>query len=198
MDNHEEGLVAINGSEVLSRFYELLRQANVEVKFPDDEKVKTLIADDSDGHRTRRGYSVHESFMIINEKWLASLGNKSRSYTTDLYDKDLFLLSIQQDEISSFSGGIVSYARYNIENAEYFRHSVLLSVSDGRLYVAPWLDLNFRDRIAKSIMQHRLKAAEYREDVIMLSSLSYLNTKKAQYSTNLPTELFNIFQEMLV
>lgn len=184
----------VDGGMIITELYESLKQLGVEISLSSDG-AKSEISNDSDWHRTKIGYSVYESFLVINKKWLVSLGQKSDSYAAEMFDKDLFVQMCDESELMIDEDELKKYAKTSIRRASYFKRSFLVSTADGRLCVSP--SYPYLGRVADLVDKSIYSKPQYNEKAILLSSLSYPITKKAQYLGDLSEKLFEIFKEIL-
>ncbi len=186
--------VGIDGGTVITELYESLKQLGEEISLGNDE-ARAEISNDSDWHRTRVGYSVYESFLVINKKWLVSIGKKSKSYTTEVFDRDLFVQMCDESELMIDSDALKEYANMSIRRASYFKRSFLVSTADGNLHVSP--NFTYLDRVRDLVNKSIYLKPVYNNEVILLSSLAPPVVKKASYIDDLSSKLFEIFKEIL-
>lgn len=88
-------------SEVLERTFEeiIKKQPNRQVVF--SELVSTVIADDSDHHRIKRGYMVYKEVRILQfngKHWAIGMGEAQGDYPARPYGRGIIAVKILPDE----------------------------------------------------------------------------------------------------
>ena len=122
-----EGLSA---RELLTEVFAELKKkfSGREVNLP--EKAMAIIADDSDWHRTRTGYTCYESAVLLkigSKEWAVAFGTACGSYPADPYNCDIAAVQI-------LSNDQVAMAVYRaLEGNDYFRRSIVVAMADGEL-----------------------------------------------------------------
>lgn len=94
------------------------------------------IANDSDWHRTRIGYTGYESAVLVkngNRQWVIAFGTKCGSYPADPYNCDIAAVPISVNGKSD--NRVAKEIHDALENNNYFRSSLIYAMADGRLVV---------------------------------------------------------------
>ncbi len=121
-------------SEVLEKTLEALakKYPNEQIVFPD--KVSTVVAEDSDPHRTRRGYMGYRKvkiFQFNGRHWVLGLGEAWGSYPARPYGGDIIAIEVLPDE--SVSAEKIA-EKIQIEGFG-FNSSLIIARTDGTLTV---------------------------------------------------------------
>lgn len=99
-------------------------------------KALAKIADDSDWHRTKVGYSGYESAALVkcDEKWWAiAFGIRCGDYPADPYDCDIAAVPVS---VEGKTGDEVAKEIHDaLEKNSYFRSSLIYAMADGSLAV---------------------------------------------------------------
>ena len=153
-----------------------------ELHFP--QGVCVEIADDSDGHRTRKGYFRYRSAKIIRvgpRWWVIARGERSGQYPADPFDSDIIAIRIpgrlkpDQDTTNMVASAI--------RQGEYFRNSAVVGLADGRLLQ---IEDNILGQAVSGILRSelpRLLAVPPRRDgrYLDLSTLAPVTVSSARY-----------------
>jgi len=108
-------------------FGHILFDADPKPYNPEDVGIYSLIADDSDGHRTRQGFFKYRNgfiFPLKNTKWFISRGVPCGDYPANCYLGDIStvpVLTTLDDTIKQFS-------------SSYFRNSLVVATTSGRSF----------------------------------------------------------------
>jgi len=131
------GFRGLRGSEVVEKVFKILtKNVTMEVFFPTTEEpigAFALIADDSDDHRTRRGYMRYLSFRIItlgSQQFALGLGTAWGSYPARPYENDIMILKVPQ-AIKDVE--ICKWLEETVPSNRIFRSSVILGMELGEL-----------------------------------------------------------------
>lgn len=121
--------------EVIKKVYKKIkRHSYQEISFPDEEvlpgilrpTVLSLISDDSDDHRVRRGYMKHKSAVFLNTNgrvWTLSRGTAWGDYPIRPYDSHI--LAIEVIPNGKTSEEFISEIRDKIRGSWCFSNSVI-------------------------------------------------------------------------
>ncbi len=150
--------------------------------FPDG--VCTEIADDSDYHRTRRGYMRYRSAKVLRlngRTWILARGERSGAYPADPYDSDI--VAIEIDRQTPVDAALVKNAAEAIRQGNYFLNTVVCGLADGNLA------LYERSRFGSRMLPRLRPAADgliaqapKRDDrYLSLSTLQPVVTSSARY-----------------
>ena len=100
-------------------------------------KATAEIANDSDWHRTRIGYTGYESAVLvdnISKQWAIAFGNKCGSYPADPYNCDIAAVPVSTDGKSEEQ--VAKEVHEALEGNSYFRNSLIYAMADGKLAVS--------------------------------------------------------------
>ncbi len=178
------GFRGLRGHEVVEGVFKILTKNTVmEILFPNTEEpeyagVFTLIADDSDYHRIRRGFMRYKSFSIValnSQQFAIGLGTAWGDYPADPYKNDIMILRIPQIEGSMAE--ICEWLKKNVPSNRGFRGSVILSMADEELgFPTAWRWLS--ERLADFT---RVKKATDKR-FIAATTLKPVVTRRAEYN----------------
>lgn len=184
--------------QVMCQIYEgLAKRFDTEPnQFP--EGVYTIIADDSDHHRTRRGNMLYEScvFLRISDRtWVTTLGDACGSYPADPYHRDLTVFECPEDEQSDKVKLVMDFIN---DNCDWWRYSILMSYSNGNLGV---ISNSTHKKIAELIRgkmeEFVVSPMEVNEKLISASTLSPIVTKQPSYKPEIVPFLADCIVEFL-
>lgn len=158
------------------------RYSRHSIHFPDG--VCTEIADDSDWHRTRRGYMRYRSAKILRiggKRWVLARGEKSGSYPADAYDSDIIAIRIADQ--GKIDAKLVEGVAQAIREGSYFKNTLVCGLADGRL--ACYARSPFADPMAAWLrsVADRIIAQNARHDdrYLSLSTLQPIVTSTMKY-----------------
>ena len=122
--------------ELLESVYNALKDGGREIKLP--AKAMAKIADDSDWHRTRVGYTGYESATLLKvgdkEEWTVAFGTKCGSYPSYPYNCDIAAVQLSGNGKSDEEVAVEIYN--SLEGNIYFRNSLIYANDDGRLAIS--------------------------------------------------------------
>jgi len=168
------------------------------LRFPDE--VWTEIADDSDYHRTKRGYMRYRSAKIIRlgaKRWAVARGEKGGSYPADPYDSDI--IAIEIDPEAAVNAALVEKVAEAIREGSYFRRSLVVGLADGNVAL-------YQHSLWSGKMLPELRAAadgwlsqDARRDgrYLSLSTLQPIVTSAAKYRPEAARALTDIIVKVL-
>ena len=186
--------------DLLKKAYEELSQRNKNRQIDFPSQVTTLIADDSDWHRSRAGYLGYTSareFQFDGKFWIIARGEKCGSYPADPYDSDILALefSLEGRETKAVERELVK----KIGESQYFSNSLVYGMADGNLAInergrfgKQMIEL-LRPRINKFIAQE----PEYDQEVLSLSTLRPICKKSVKYKPEFASFLAETFERVL-
>ena len=99
-----------------------------------NEKPMAEIADDSDYHRSRTGYSAYDSARILEvgrRECCVALGQACGGYPADPYDRDIVCFDISTQ--GKTNKQITKEVHAALCQSSYFRNSLILSLANGKL-----------------------------------------------------------------
>ena len=122
----------LSAKELLEGVYNALKKDGREVKLP--SKAMAEIANDSDWHRTRIGYTGYESATLLkigDKEWVVAFGTKCGSYPADPYNCDIAAVQLSGDGKSDEE--VASEIHDALRGNSYFCHSLIYAMADGQL-----------------------------------------------------------------
>lgn len=124
--------IGISARELLKSAFDALKEGGREIKLP--EPVRAEIADDSDWHRTRKGFVRYESAAVLElggNKWAIAFGTVCGSYPADRFDCDIAAVKISNESKSdeALAEGISNA----LEKNSYYKYSLLFATVAGSL-----------------------------------------------------------------
>jgi hypothetical protein len=124
----------LSAKELLEGVYEVFENEGRKIKLP--SKATAEIADDSDWHRDRRGYTGYESATLLkigDKEWLIAFGTKCGGYPADPYNCDIATMQFFGD---GKSDELVATEAYDaLKENRYFRKSIIYAMASGQLMV---------------------------------------------------------------
>lgn len=129
--NEKQGLLA---RELLEGTYKVLKKDGREIKLP--SKATAEIANDSDWHRTRIGYTGYESATFLkagDKEWAVAFGTKCGSYPADPYNCNIAAIQLSSDGKSDEEVAVEAYDA--LQGNRYFYYSLIYAMADGQLVV---------------------------------------------------------------
>lgn len=117
---------AIGITESLERAYSKTIESFRGRKIVFERAPWSEIADDSDWHRTRKGYMKYKEAGVIEingVKWMIGKGEKCGSYPGDLYVADLMALEVKEDSPEHLTQRIIE--------CDYFKGTLIIGMRDG-------------------------------------------------------------------
>ncbi|MHA1743683.1 MAG: hypothetical protein ACTSV6_05475 [Candidatus Heimdallarchaeota archaeon] len=162
--------MAISVNTLLKKVYEkIIKQVDgKEISF--DEPVETLIADDSDWHRTARGYMQYTSGFLVKIKdalWFIARGRPTGSYPARPYDSDIITIKLTSSSVEDI--------KKEIQKSWYFLNSILWARKDGRLGTArnEAIGNQVKKRLtAETIQKFKAKNLEYDQRYVTVEGWS--------------------------
>jgi len=122
----------LSARELLEAVYNLLKKDGREIKL--SLKAVAKIADDSDGHRTRIGYTGYESAAILkvaDREWILAFGTKCGQYPADPYNCDIVAMRANLDGKTDKEAEPEIHQA--LERNTCFHHSLAYAMADGTL-----------------------------------------------------------------
>jgi len=124
----------LSARELLEGVYNALKDGGREINLP--SKAKAKIANDSDWHRTRVGYTGYESATLLkigDKKWAVAFGNKCGDYPTDSYNCDIAAVELSDKGKRKSYDEQATEVHDALERNSYFRHSLIYAMANGQL-----------------------------------------------------------------
>jgi hypothetical protein len=164
------------------------------------EGVCTEIADDSDWHRTRRGFMRYRSAKVVRlggKRWVLARGEKSGSYPADAYDSDIIAIRIADQ--GKVDAKLVDQVAQSIREGSYFKNTLVCGLADGRL--ACYERSLFAKPMAERLraLLNRLIAEDVKRDerYLSLSDLQPIVTSSMKYRPEAVRILAEIIKQIL-
>ncbi|MDD5032923.1 MAG: hypothetical protein PHC85_02310 [Candidatus Pacebacteria bacterium] len=124
----------LSSRELLESVYNALKEGCREIQF--SSRAMAEIADDSDWHRSRTGYTGYESAALFNaggKKWAVAFGIKCGSYPADPYNCDIAAVELTGG--GNTNKEIAAEVQSALRRNSYFRDSLVYAMADGQLKV---------------------------------------------------------------
>lgn len=99
-------------------------------------KAMAEIANDSDWHRTRVGYTGYETAVLLkidDKEWAVAFGTACGSYPADPYNCDIAAVPVSTNGKSNEE--IAKEIHKTLSRGGYFRDSLIYAMADGRLAI---------------------------------------------------------------
>lgn len=127
-------LKGLSARELLTATFNALkmRLGGKEIKLPSEALAE--IANDSDWHRTRVGYTGYESAVLLKvggREWAVAFGTTCGDYPADRYNCDIAAVRLSGHGKSKKQ--IAEEIRQALEGNSYFRGSLIYAMADGNL-----------------------------------------------------------------
>jgi len=127
----------LSARQILEGVYNSLKDKidGKETKLP--SKATAEIANDSDWHRTRVGYTGYETavlLMVDGKEWAVAFGTKCGSYPSDPYNCDIAAVPVSTNGKSDEE--IAKEIHEALEEGIYFHNSLIYAMADGRLAIS--------------------------------------------------------------
>jgi len=188
--------------QLIEETYKLLAERNKheEMVFPKDMQPSAEIADDSDLHRTRKGYMHYVSaglFQFGGRTWAIGVGTASGGYPARPYNSDLLALEFVVDWESKEQ--LTEMLATEIRHSEYFANTLFFGKSDGLLAISKegrfsnvvW------ERLAPVAEEYLVQKPEYDTRVVLASTLQHPTTKQTLYKSTFPEFLAKTIEDVL-
>ena len=134
-----DGNTGISARELLLETFNDLQDKLKGKKIDLPRQARALIADDSDWHRIRRGFTGYESAVVLepNEakmSWVIAFGTKCGSYPADPYNCDIAAVSISTRDTPEEQLAADIYA--SLRRNTRFRNSLIYAMADGEIAIS--------------------------------------------------------------
>lgn len=169
---------SLSVTEVMRGLYDQLAQKFAVEPQKFSQPVYTIIADDSDHHRRRRGNMMYEDYLALEVGgllWVVTLGRKAGSYPADPYDSDLTVFPTQ--------GSVDENARFLNRYGDWWRYSLVMSHADGNIgtFLNPYGTVMGHHLSLGSMPAFVAAEAQQDEKLISLSTLQPVVTRETSY-----------------
>jgi hypothetical protein len=161
--------------------------------------ARSLIADDSDHHRIRRGYMLYLTAKIIQvgpradqNYWLLARGEGNLAYPAAAYDSDLLARRIEPP--FEFGKPLAERVAAIIGEASFFRHSLTVALSDGNMFCPTVNQAGARLGILLEgkAGQWLAQRAEYNNELLLAATLQPVVNRSYGYRPEAANELANL------
>lgn len=153
----------ISGSQLLQEILAILTQNLNGIKLKFEKTIDSEIADDSDGHRTRKGYMSYKEFILFEKngkKWALAVGTKSGDYPGNNFQSDLIAFSIPNEQTIAQTRKEIATI---VPAKSYLKNSFIVVIYDGHLLIRTALNKLIEEKIVDFVA----KGAEYNENFNM-------------------------------
>lgn len=186
-------------TELLEQTYSTLCNRHNPNKIMLPRKARAEIADDSDWHRTKKGYMAYESaaiFELNNKIWAITKGEATGAYPADPYDTDISALEF---DLHNKSNEQIQKELYeSIKDSSYFMNSLIYSLSDGMLATSNGklgkrMSSILKPRLNEFIAQQPIYDSEY----MLISTLAPICREPVLYKHKLVDFLADTIEKVL-
>jgi len=180
--------------------YEKLSQTHKNKEITFSNSVLTEIADDSDYHRTKKGYMGYESartFQFNGKIWVVARGEECGSYPAEPYDSDILALEFPLE--GRITKATKKELTKKIRESSYFSNSLICGMADGNLAVSEGgrFGKQMIDLLRPKIQDFIAQKPEYDRSVILASTLQYPTTRCMLYKPEFADFLAELFETVL-
>ncbi|MEI8339719.1 MAG: hypothetical protein WCF94_03575 [bacterium] len=176
----QEGLLI---KEVLTQVYEGLKKKFGVKEIKLTEKAMAEIADDSDWHRTRMGYTGYNSCIFLkigNKEFCVALGEKCGAYPADPYNCDIAVVSVSRNGVNMEA--LDTKVSKALGENSYFRSSVIIAMADGSVgAVDGGLGAELFKIVGPKAKEVLFKKIETNPDLLSPATLTPMVTSAARY-----------------
>ncbi len=140
--------VELSARELMTETFNVLKYKfnGKEIKLP--YKALAEIANDSDWHRTRVGYTGYESAVIVKigeKEWAIAFGTACGNYPADPYNCDI--AAVQFFRTGKFDQRTAGKVHMALEDNDYFRNSLIFAMANGQL------SMNKESRFSQKVLE---------------------------------------------
>lgn len=188
----------LTGGEILEKAYNHLCEKHKAQTITLSNVAEAEIADDSDWHRTKKGYMSYKEVGAFNFNsfgWIIGLGNKCGDYPAERFDKDILALKYEPNgkDQKQVDSDIISMIR----RSEYFENSIMLSMSDGRLLGGPNFGKHVKELLGNKFKEYIAQQPEYDTSGILVSTMSYICEKSMTFKEEFADVLVDTIEKIL-
>jgi len=151
----------LKSGEVLEFAFRIICERRKATEYQLSHPIFSLIADDSDYHRTKRGYMKYAKACLLEldgKKWVFARGEKSGAYPADPFDSDVVALPLATADLDD-AASIVADMEKSLSRCEGFNNTLIIAMADGSMEcycgsrfggrVADNLPVPFKDLVAE-------------------------------------------------
>ena len=162
---------------VHTKVIQMIGSGDTQLLYP---KINIIIADDSDWHRTKRGYFTYDSVTPVthNERrWLMTKSVKTGAYPGDFLKGDLAFIPLP---------GTVEEGITTFRNVRDLSNTLLVGLESGRLVQVPGepFSSKFFQKYTEELANMAAQQPIMDQDHISLSTLKPLISQEARYSSS--------------
>jgi hypothetical protein len=189
--------MSVSIRDLLKNAYSNLQTRNPHQEIALENEAFSVIADDSDWHRSRTGYMKYNKADVFDfgKSWALGIGEKAGSYPARPYDSDIIALELSQCEPMQIQKEIGE----KIAASSYFENSLVFGYADGNL------GINKEGRFGNRMMQlikpkvpeFIAQRPEYDESVIELSTLRPPVTREMTYKPKFADFITEVIETVL-
>ncbi len=184
-------------NEIIEKVFHKIKREYGEKLMIFEPPALSLIADDSDYHRTRRGYMKYESiaFCKIEGSWFVlGQGEAWGSYPADPYSVDILAVPISSGEIKKQEMKKVIERRINA----FFKFSIIASKRSGAMFIGKYWEKKIKiskERFSSFIQE----ASERANDLFTIEEYDMVPilVSPSKYKKELALYLFQKIEEAL-
>ncbi|NVN96865.1 hypothetical protein HXX01_01310 [Candidatus Nomurabacteria bacterium] len=139
----------ISASELLQGVFTVLTKNLNGTKLRFKKRLESEIADDSDQHRTKKGYMSYKEFTIFEsngKRWALSFGTKSGDYPGNNFQSDLIAFPLASKEVPAQTRKEIATV---VPTQSPFKNSFIVVMYDGNLAFRKPLGQLISDNMAK-------------------------------------------------
>ncbi len=185
---------SLSVEELFEGVNEYLVDNNCSEKITFSENIIVEVADDSDWHRTRKGYMIYEDTnlcMFGEKKYLIALALSTEGYPANKYSCDLTAVELSEDDTSK-------ELEEELKESTYFKNSLILAVENGGLGA---VRNKYGDRII-SFLENKsndliAQEPEYNKKYITMTTLGPLCTERTKYKKEAVNEVGRELEKIL-
>ena len=129
METKIEG--GLSAREVFQLLYEMFKKEGNEIEL---EEVLVEIANDSDGHREKIGYSSYNAVSVLDtgkKRWGVCIGTATGDYPANAFNCDIVVLPILKEDPIDIAEEVSKF----LLGCPYFRNSPLVAFADGGIAI---------------------------------------------------------------
>lgn len=189
----------LGARDLLTEVFQTLvtKYAGVEMKF--ERGALAEIANDSDWHRTRIGYSRYKSVWVTTigaKRWALAFGVAFGDYPAEPYNCDILALELHGPSDASVD---IREVHGRISDSGYFRNSLIFAKASGELRSCHW---SFATRMARYFNGMNLESyiaagLTLDKNFILASTLSHPVIQAMGYKSDFVPVLVEVCEQLL-
>jgi len=196
--------VGLTVRELLEQVFTLLRGDSELIDLPN--VVDAVIADDSDWHRTRKGYVLYKQFTVADfggQPWLLALGSVGGDYPCRPFCCDIFVYPCLKDLPAGTplpeDGDLVALAQKMLSDNDYYRLSVIMGMANGLLNAVKGSDLvhTVVKQLRECVNDYVAQEMVVNHEVLSLSTLQPAVNSPVLYKAEFASAMADIIRTAL-